>query len=126
MAQTLRWGHAIVIGGSIAGLLAARVLSEFFEYVTVLDRDDIEDVPQPRKGVPQGHQIHAILTRSYEMLLELFPGLPEEIVAEGGSVYDSGTQMAAILNGCWAKPGKCDLNYIDCTRPFYEAKIRTS
>jgi phytoene dehydrogenase-like protein len=31
--------HAIVIGGSMAGLLAARVLADYFEQVTILERD---------------------------------------------------------------------------------------
>ncbi len=35
--------HAIVIGGSMAGLLAARVLSESYDRVTVLDRDVLAD-----------------------------------------------------------------------------------
>jgi flavin-dependent dehydrogenase len=124
MSPAPRWPDAIVIGGSVAGLLAARVLSEFFERVTILDRDDLAHGPMPRKGVPQGPQAHVILTRSYEAIQELFPGLVDELVAEGASVYDSGTQMAAMLNGCWLKPGKCDLDIVDCTRPFYEAKIR--
>jgi len=92
--------HAIVIGGSIAGLFAARVLSESFSRVTVLDRDDLDEAPAPRKGVPQGPQIHAILTRSYEAVKELFPGLLDELRADGASIYDSGTGMVAHLNGC--------------------------
>lgn len=33
--------HAIVLGGSMAGLLAARVLSDFFERVTLIERDQL-------------------------------------------------------------------------------------
>ncbi|MCC6193097.1 MAG: FAD-dependent monooxygenase [Burkholderiales bacterium] len=117
--------HAIVIGGSIAGLLAARVLSEAFERVTIVDRDELDDAPTPRKGVPQSPQVHAILTRSYEAITELFPGLAEELLAQGASIYDSGTGMAAHLNGCWMLRDRCDLTYIDCTRPLYEAKLRS-
>ena len=47
--------HAIVIGSSMAGLLAARALSEHFEHVTVLERDHIPEQSEHRKGVPQGH-----------------------------------------------------------------------
>ena len=42
--------HAIVIGGSIAGLMTARVLVEYFDSVTVLERDHIDDSPD-RKSV---------------------------------------------------------------------------
>ena len=40
--------HAVVIGGSIAGLLAARALSDHFARVTVLERDPISADPQAR------------------------------------------------------------------------------
>ena len=53
--------HAIVIGSSIAGLLAARALSEHFEHVTILERDNLSDKPEPRKGVPQGQHAHGLL-----------------------------------------------------------------
>src|SRR6266581_3325945 len=119
-----QWEHAIVIGGGIAGLLAARVLSESFRRVSVLERDPLTDDSEPRKGVPQGHQIHAILTPSYEVIQELFPGLADEMAAEGATLYESGIGIAMMLNGCWAKPVACGLTYIACTRPFYEAKIR--
>lgn len=123
--QQAQRNHALVIGGSVAGLFAARVLSEHFERVTILDRDEVSDTAFPRKGVPQAPQTHVILTPSYGAVQELFPGLIEELETEGASVYDSGLHMAAILNGCWVKPGKCDLHYVDCTRSFYEKKIRS-
>jgi len=47
-----------VIGGSVAGLLTARVLSDHFEQVTVLDRDQITDDTEYRNGVPQGRHLH--------------------------------------------------------------------
>ncbi len=50
--------HAVVIGGSMAGLLAARVLSEHFERVTIIERDHLVDNAEPRKGVPQGRHVH--------------------------------------------------------------------
>jgi 2-polyprenyl-6-methoxyphenol hydroxylase-like FAD-dependent oxidoreductase len=49
--------HAVVIGGSMAGLLAARVLSEHFQHVTIIERDHLPDDAQPRKGVPQGRHV---------------------------------------------------------------------
>ncbi len=124
MSNAPKWTQAMVIGGSVAGMFAARVLSEKFDRVTVLDRDDLADTPTPRRGVPQGPQIHVILPRSCEALSALFPGLLDELTAAGATYYDSGLRMAAILNGCWLKPGKCELNQIDCTRPFYETRIR--
>jgi predicted flavoprotein YhiN len=37
--------HAIVVGASMAGMLAARVLADTFERVTVLERDALPDGP---------------------------------------------------------------------------------
>src|SRR5579862_5738472 len=59
--QSFDMQHAIVIGGSMAGLLAARVLSDHFERVTIIERDQLIDDTQPRKGVPQGRHVHALL-----------------------------------------------------------------
>src|SRR5262249_49154621 len=56
-------GHAVVIGGSMAGLLAARVLARHFECVTVLERDHFPAAPAPRKGTPQARHAHVLLGR---------------------------------------------------------------
>src|SRR5947209_18026327 len=53
--------HAVVIGASMAGLLASRVLSEHFKQVTVIERDRLPQEVQPRKGVPQGRHVHVLL-----------------------------------------------------------------
>ena len=55
--------HAIVIGGSIAGLMAARALTEHFKHVTVIERDTFSEGSEFRKGVPQGHHPHLLLKR---------------------------------------------------------------
>ena len=71
--------RAIVIGGSIAGLLSARVLSEAFDEVLIVERDSLpERLPQnaaERTGVPQSPQPHILLTQGYRLLEEFFPGL---------------------------------------------------
>ena len=55
--------HAIVIGASMGGLLAARALSDFYAVVTVLERDAFPQSDIPRKGVPQGRHAHGLLAR---------------------------------------------------------------
>jgi glycine/D-amino acid oxidase-like deaminating enzyme len=67
--------HAIVIGGSMAGLLAARVLSEHFERVTIIERDVLIDDAQPRKGVPQGRHVHGLLASGAASMGAYFPDL---------------------------------------------------
>jgi len=78
-----RDGHAVVIGGSMAGLLAARVLSRHFERVTLIDRDRFPLEPEFRKGVPQSRHLHVLLGKGRMLLDRFFPGLTEEMVAAG-------------------------------------------
>jgi glycine/D-amino acid oxidase-like deaminating enzyme len=78
-------GHALVIGGSMARLFAARVLSERFERVTIVERDSFPEGPQFRKGVPQSRHLHAFMMRGRMISDRLFPGLSEEL-EEAGTV----------------------------------------
>ena len=65
--------HAIVIGGSIAGLITARVLADYFAHVTVLERDHIEQHPAIHKSIPQGHHLHVLLLGGQQVLSSLYP-----------------------------------------------------
>ena len=78
MASSAKNGHAVVIGASIAGLLAARALSETFEQVTVLERDELPDEPHPWRGVPQSMQLHVLLAGGAKVLDELFPWFTDD------------------------------------------------
>ena len=80
--------HAVVLGASMAGLVAARALAEFFETVTVVERDALSDAADHRRGVPQGRQIHGLLLRGAQALEELFPGILDELVGAGAPSVD--------------------------------------
>src|SRR6201993_1477290 len=82
--------RAVVLGASMGGLVAARVLADFFGTVTVVERDVLPDGPAIRRGVPQGRQVHVLLTRGAQILDELFPGFLKELVADGAPVWDDG------------------------------------
>ena len=82
--------HAVVLGASMGGLLAARVLADFFETVTVVERDVLPNGPAIRHGVPQGRHVHVLLARGAQILDELFPGFLNELVADGAPVWDDG------------------------------------
>ena len=76
-------GHALVIGGSMGGLLAARVLSDYFERVTIVDRDTFPTTPDHRKGVPQSYHAHALLAAGQSIIGRLFPGIMDDLRADG-------------------------------------------
>ncbi len=124
MVESKRYGKAIVIGGSMAGLLAARVLSDHFAQVTLVERDTLPDGPEQRKGVPQGHQGHGLLSGGQRVMEELFPGLTAALVAEGATAVD------VIDDMTWHQPGGYRLRFasglagISMSRPLLEAGIR--
>ncbi|MDN5855418.1 MAG: FAD-binding monooxygenase, partial [Actinomycetia bacterium] len=91
--------HAVVLGASMAGLLAARVLTEAFERVTIVERDELPAGPVDRRGVPQALQVHALLPRGNRILEELFPGLTERAVADGALTADGGARLRMVLGG---------------------------
>jgi 2-polyprenyl-6-methoxyphenol hydroxylase-like FAD-dependent oxidoreductase len=74
----------------MGGLLAARVLAEFYERVTLVERDTLPADPVNRRGVPHGRMIHALLARGAQILDELFPGFRDELVASGVESWDDG------------------------------------
>ncbi len=75
--------RAIVIGGSMAGLLAAGLLADYFANVTIIDRDRFPDEPAFRKGVPQSRHLHVLLARGLDVADRFFPGIDDELVAAG-------------------------------------------
>ncbi len=79
----MRGGRAIVIGASIAGLCAARVLSDFYDRVTVFERDELPGTPVNRTAVPQGRHVHLLMARGAVEFDALFPGLLDDMVASG-------------------------------------------
>ena len=81
-------GHAAVVGAGISGLLSARVLSEHFDHVTVVERDALPEEPVSRKGVPQARHLHSLAARGSEILEDLFPGFDAELAAAGCPLLD--------------------------------------
>jgi flavin-dependent dehydrogenase len=81
--------HAVVIGGSLAGLCAARVLSDVSDRVTVYERDDLPDGPANRAAVPQGRHVHLLMARGAEEFESHFPGLLDDMVADGVPILEN-------------------------------------
>ena len=90
---------AVVLGGSVAGLLAARVLAERFATVVVVERDRLPNGPEPRRGVPQGKHIHGLLAGGQQAIEQLLPGLTKELAADGVPVGDPLADVRLCLNG---------------------------
>lgn len=116
-------GHAVVLGASMAGLLAARVLSDAYERVTVVERDELPDGPVHRRGVPQARHVHGLLPRGCGLLEDLFPGLLAELVAAGAHAGGA-LEIRGFYSGHRLAPPVTDLKGLGLSRPLLESRIR--
>lgn len=121
-------GHSIVLGGSIAGLLSAAALARSSERVTVVDRDPLPvDGPQARlsrRGVPQGDQVHHLLSLGHRRIEELLPGISEELIELGCERYDDVADFSQFVSGAWRMRVRSDLIVTMFRRPVFEWAIR--
>ena len=97
--------RAVVIGASIAGLLAAHVLADSYGQVTVIDRDELPETPTHRRGVPHGRHLHALAARGQQALEELLPGLTAAVVADGAPVGGPAGRRTLLPQRSPARPG---------------------
>ncbi|GHJ39406.1 NAD(P)/FAD-dependent oxidoreductase [Streptomyces sp. TS71-3] len=118
-------GSAVVVGGSVAGLLAARALSDRFEQVTVFDRDALPPEPRPHTGVPQGRQVHALLHRGAETLGALLPGFLDDLKGAGVPTGDGQRDHHMYLDGHLIVPAASGLTLYGASRSLIEYLIRT-
>jgi 2-polyprenyl-6-methoxyphenol hydroxylase-like FAD-dependent oxidoreductase len=116
--------HAVVIGGSIAGLVCARVLSDHFARVTVIERDPRPTGPDSRKGAPQMRHVHALLEAASRGLEELFPGFIADLRGDGAVAVDAGAGAASHQYGGWRPRFHVGIDFILCSRPLVEWHLR--
>jgi 2-polyprenyl-6-methoxyphenol hydroxylase-like FAD-dependent oxidoreductase len=115
--------HATVVGASMAGLAAARLLADRFETVVVLDRDEPLDGAHSRKGVPQSRHAHALLAAGANAISGLFPGIMDELMTGGAVPLD-------FNEGFWFQAGGyrarslVERAVISASRPFIEDNVR--
>lgn len=115
--------RALVLGGSVAGLLAARAVSDHASEVVIVERDDLAEGRAARRGVPQGDQVHGLLARGLEQIESLFPGITKEMFDDGAEVVDPGVDLHWYVNGMRKPPSPIGEG-VACTRPFLEWHLR--
>ena len=122
--QTAHPAHAIVIGGSIAGLLAARVLSDRFAQVTIMERDHLPTGAETRKGTPQSRHGHGLLAGGAQIIERLLPGFRAELLANGALPCDVIGDARWYQMGGYKAKFNSGLQGILMSRPLIEAVIR--
>ena len=116
--------QAIVLGASMAGLGAARALVNHFERVTLVERDPLATSSESRKGVPQGQHAHGLLPSGYRILSDYFPGMMDELVADGALSGDLTGDFLWYQYGGWKLRADSGLTAIVVSRPHLERKVR--
>jgi len=116
--------HAIVNGGSMAGMCAARILADHSERVTTIDRDHYPDGAFERAGVPQSRHVHVLLARGRLELENLFPGFEQTVLSRGALDADFGWDFAALRANGWAPREMQGIKLLHGSRVLLEAVVR--
>jgi 2-polyprenyl-6-methoxyphenol hydroxylase-like FAD-dependent oxidoreductase len=116
--------HAIVIGGSMAGMCAARILADHFEKVTIVDRDNYPEGAFERAGVPQSRHVHVLLARGRLELENLFPGFEQTVLSRGALDTDFGWDFAALRADGWSRREVDGIKLLHGSRVLLEAVVR--
>ena len=131
MSQRLG-SQALVIGGSIAGLATARVLADFFDNVTVLERDAIAFRPAPRKSIPQGNHLHVLMLGGQRVLNSLYPGFNSRLEKLGSVRFRFAKDLAFYtparktysLTGSVTEPRDLGIDGYSQSRELLEHAVR--
>jgi pimeloyl-ACP methyl ester carboxylesterase len=116
--------HAVVIGGSIGGLLAARALSDAYEIVTVIDRDSLPTGDEGRRAVPQGRHAHALIAGGQQALEELLPGFRDDLIDDGAETMSPFSDVDFFVRGHELARVALGTITITASRPFIEGHVR--
>lgn len=118
--------HAVVIGASMAGLLAARALADVYERVTIVERNRLPAVGEGRKAVPQGRHVHLLLPAGRRCLEELLPGLDDELRAAGANRFGPDELRFEVAGHVLTREteGEDGEASISASRPLVEGLVR--
>jgi 2-polyprenyl-6-methoxyphenol hydroxylase-like FAD-dependent oxidoreductase len=117
--------HAVVLGGGLAGTLAAVVLARHADAVTIVEQDHLPDGPEHRRGLPQGHHTHVLLAGGAVALDQLLPGTTAELYERGAQHIGMAERFVALTPHGWTTRFP-DLTFlISCTRPLLDHVVRT-
>jgi len=120
--------HALVVGGGVAGLLAAHALAPAFARVTVLERHpypaaDGSSAPAARRGVPQARCLHLLAAAGGLALDELVPDWRARAQARGATPFDASADTAMCLPQGWMPRAPSGMSLLACSRQLLESVL---
>lgn len=116
--------RALVIGGSISGLFAARVLSDFYDEVIIVERDSLTPENSHRRGVPQSRHAHGLLAGGSNLLEDMFPGIKVELLEAGAVPADVANDGRWFFEGACLKRAPSSTIGLLLSRPLLESIVR--
>ncbi|MFI5844500.1 NAD(P)/FAD-dependent oxidoreductase [Catenuloplanes sp. NPDC051500] len=122
VAPRVLFETAAVLGGSVAGLLAARVLADHAREVVIIERDALPVSPAQRAGTPQDQQVHTLLPAGRLWIDRWLPGFTQDAL-DGGALLSGPEATATMFDGHRQAPGG-DFQLLGATRPLIEACLR--
>ena len=117
--------HAVVVGASMAGMLAARVLADVFERVTILERDTLPTGPDLRSGVPQARHLHALLPRGRRIVEQYFPGITLDLLTAGAEILDIANDISWLTPQGWGARFSSEFEGVTSTRSLLDHIVLT-
>ncbi|MFE9764522.1 FAD-dependent oxidoreductase [Streptomyces sp. NPDC005808] len=115
---------AVVLGGSMAGMLAARALTEFADVVTVVERDVLPEGPEPRKNLPQAQHVHLLWSGGASAMEELVPGVTGLLRDAGANRLPLTTDMVALSPQGWYRRWSESHYMVLSSRDLLDATLR--
>ncbi|MFJ4691524.1 FAD-dependent oxidoreductase [Streptomyces sp. NPDC088766] len=119
--------RAVVIGAGLAGMLAAAALSTVVDEVTVLERDDLPDEPEHRKGLPQGRHAHLLMAGGLAAMEDLVPGVDmrKHLLAAGAREVSLSSGMIALTPEGWFRRWRHEgPRMMTCSRALLDWAVR--
>jgi 2-polyprenyl-6-methoxyphenol hydroxylase-like FAD-dependent oxidoreductase len=116
--------RAIVIGGSMAGLLAARVLADHFAEVVLVERDRLPVEADFRPGVPQSRHLHVLLRSGAQLLEQFFPGISSDLISAGAEILSWPRDLLWLGPGGWGQRFDLDFSLLCSRRELVEWSVR--
>jgi flavin-dependent dehydrogenase len=123
-SRTTLGRRAAVVGAGMGGMMAAEVLSRYFDDVVILEKDTLPAGPEPRMGVPQGQHVHALLVQGRRNLEKLFPGFTSELMDRGAVCSRGGLEFRIHDAVGWQPLRDLGLTLLIMSRPLVEATVR--
>lgn len=119
-----RSGRAVVIGGSLTGMLVAAALAETLATVTVVERHELPHGPLPRQGVPQARHAHLMWSGGARAMEAVLPGATERLLSAGGRRFAAPDDMVVLTSGGWLPryPGR--QFFLGATRDLLDWVVR--